>query len=285
MNLQQLIPWRFRSRHNFVKAHANYFFRSILSTAPIKCLHDSRNEIHVLVCKRDMNMCLVAVKSFLRFYNQITVVIHDDGSLSNVDLSIIQNHLPGARVISRQEADLALVAVLPEDIARARSKYVLIMKVIDFNYFSTADKIILLDSDIVFTGEPEEAIDFLEKDINLPFYNSDPLKDTFRAKKLPNGVVLPENFNSGFLGYSGVVQLENIIFAIRTLDYFLEDQTVYAFLLASSKMRALDPERYYIFEGGDIPLSAKMVHFISPNRFTRGVYLELANKICKQLPS
>lgn len=285
MNLQQLIPWRFRSKHNFVKAHANYFFRSILSTAPMKCLHDSRNEIHVLVCKRDMNMCLVAVKSFLRFYDQIKIVIHDDGSLSKVDLSKIQDHLPGARVISRREADLALLAVLPEDIARARAEHVLIMKVIDFNYFSTADKMVLLDSDIVFTGEPEEAIDWLENDINQSFYNSDPLKDTFRAKKLPGGVILPENFNSGFLGYSGIIQLENIISAIRTIDYFLEDQTVYAFLLASSKTRALDPERYFIFEGGDIPVSAKMVHFISPNRFTGDVYFKLANKICKQLPS
>lgn len=285
MNLQNLIPWRFRSKHNFVKAHANYYFRSILSTAPMRCLHDSRNEIHVLVCKRDMNMCLIAVKSFLRFYDQVKVVIHDDGSLSEADLSKIQDHLPGARMISRREADLALLAVLPEDIARARAEHVLIMKVIDFNYFSTADKMVLLDSDIVFTGEPEEAIDWLENKLNQPFYNSDPLKDTFRAIKLPKGVVLPENFNSGFLGYSGIIQLETIISAIRTIDYGLEDQTVYAFLLASSNTRALDPVRYFIFEGGDIPVSAKMVHFISPNRFTGDVYFKLANKVCKQLSS
>lgn len=285
MNLLELIPWRFRSRNNFVKAHANVFFGSVLSTPPIKCRQDSKNEVHVLVCKRDMNMCLVAVKSFLHFYDKVKVVIHEDGSLSEADLSRIRDHLPGARLISRREADSALLTVLPEDIARARAEHVLLMKVIDFNYFSTANKIILLDSDIVFTGKPEEAVDWLENDLNQTFYNSDPLKDTFRANKIPEGVILPDNFNSGFLGYFGVIRLENIISAIRAIDYFLEDQTVYAFLLASSKTQALDPERYFIFDGGNIPCNAKMVHFISPNRFTGYVYFRLAKKVCKQFLS
>ena len=173
MNLLQLVPWRFRSMSNFVKAHANYFFSKILSTPPMNCVHDSRRELHILVCKRDMNMSLVAVKSFLRFYSQIKVVIHDDGSLSERDLLTFRYHLVGARVISRHEADLALLAVLPDDIFQARKEHVLLMKVIDFNYFSNAEKMVLLDSDIIFIREPEEAIDWLDNYIDNIFYNSE----------------------------------------------------------------------------------------------------------------
>ena len=64
------------------------------------------------------------------------------------------------------------------------------------------------------------------------------------------------------------------------MDYWLEDQTVYAYLLAGRVSQPLDAGRYHIYQGGAVPESARMVHFISPNRFTDMAYVRLGKAVC-----
>ncbi len=102
--LDRFVPWRFRSRENFVKAHANYFFRDVLRTGPLRTSPASETEAHVLVCHRDVNMCILAIKSFLRYVDDVSIVIHDDGSLTGADSALFEKHILGARLIPRSFA-------------------------------------------------------------------------------------------------------------------------------------------------------------------------------------
>jgi hypothetical protein len=275
------VPWRFRSRHNFVKAHANLFFGFIRKTPPVACQADADVEAHVLVCQRDLNMCLLAAKSFLVQAPNVALIVHEDGTLDASGLELLSHHLPGARVISRGEADQAITQYLPARVASARSNSVWLMKVFDFNYFNAGRRTILLDSDLVFRAAPDEVIAWISGDDQNVFYNPDPMLDTYRAARRPAHPV-PDWFNSGFLGFRHRITLEEAVHGIQEMDYWLEDQTVYAYLLAGRASLALDASRYHIYQGGVIPESARMVHFISPNRFTDMAYVKLGKSVCAQ---
>lgn len=280
--LADLIPWRFRSRHNFVKAHANFYFRQVLYTPPAVSRPGADAAVHVLVCQRDLNMCLLATKSFLRFVPDVALFVHDDGTLNAKSLELLRVHLPGARVVTRAEADQALESRLPSDIAAARQAHVFLLKVLDFNHFSEGRRTILLDSDIIFRSRPDEALQWLAGDDAVAFYNPDPLCDTYRAPVRPSAP-LPPWFNSGFLGYKRPFLIAEMVAALRSMEYVLEDQTAYAYLLAGMPSRALDAHRYHVYQGGRIPSAACMVHFISPNRFTGDTYVGLGRQVCAEL--
>ena len=51
----------------------------IPKTRAVSCVLHGRPEIHSLVCHRGAYNYILAIKSFLRFYNDVTVVVHDDG--------------------------------------------------------------------------------------------------------------------------------------------------------------------------------------------------------------
>jgi hypothetical protein len=282
MPVSSLVPWRFQSRHNFVKAHANFFFRQVLRTPPAPCSPLVDVSVHVLICQRDLHMGLLAMKSFLRFAPQVAAVLHDDGSLGEKACGLLRQHLPGTRVITRAEADAALTAHLPRDMVAARKRHVLLMKVFDVNFFSEGRRTIVLDSDILFRGAPDEALRWIAGDDGEVIYNPDPMRDTYRAPVRPP-LPVPDWFNSGFLAYRHRIGLDEITQAIRTMDYALEDQTVYAYLLAGKPARVLDRTRYLVYEGGPIPESARMVHFISPDRFTDMTYVKLGREVCSLL--
>ncbi|MBC7481982.1 MAG: hypothetical protein H7337_08825 [Rhizobacter sp.] len=277
-----LIPWRFRSRHNFVKANANFFLRQVARTPPVPCDPAANVEAHVLVCQRDLHMCLLAVKSFLHYAPAVAIVVHEDGTLAECGRALLRAHLPGARIISRDEAEQSLASVLPPDMAEARRRHVLLMKVFDFIHFNSGRRTILLDSDLVFRRPPVEALAWIAGDDTSVFYNPDPMRDTYRATVRPEAAV-PDWFNSGFVGYRHSIQLSQATDAIRAIGYALEDQTVYAYLLAPYAHRPLDARKYFIYDGGDIPEQSCMVHFISPDRFTRMTYLKVAREVCGTL--
>ncbi len=240
---------------------------------------DSDAELHVLVCARDVNMCIVAIKTFLRYVSDVKVVIHDDGSLSGSDFKSMTRNIVGATVISRAQADLAIEGSLSREMWTKREQHVLLMKVFDFNFFNNAKKTILLDSDIVFCARPDEVIGWLREPNGQSFYNADPLVDTFRAVNYLDREKLPRHFNSGFMGYEGRMTMQEIEDAIRQIGYWLEDQTVYAYLLAHRSAHPLPAVRYQIYEGGEYSPASAMVHFISPDRFTGMTYVNLARPL------
>jgi len=280
--LVQRLPWRLQSRNNLMMATANWYFEGVLATPPMPVARNATVEIHSLICHRDVNMMLTSAKSFLRFVPDASLVLHDDGSITGTDVALFERHLPGARVVSRAEADAAMRQALPPDVFAQRAKYFFLLKLFDFNHFHAGGKTILLDSDIVFLSKPLEIIHWMSTPDIEPFYNLD-WCPSYRAERMPDGIEIPPRLNAGFMGYDGRFTMEQIWECCRSVNYWLEDQTIYALLLARSRAQALDAQRYRVYTGGDVEPETPMVHFISPNRFKTLLYPRLARRVHRQL--
>ncbi|MDH3461853.1 MAG: hypothetical protein OEM00_12955 [Burkholderiaceae bacterium] len=281
-SLTSLVPWRLRSLNNLVVASPNALFAGVKHTPPQPVDGTSPIEVHALVCSRDVNMMLTSAKSLMRYCPPVALVIHDDGSLTCDDCAQFQLHLPGVRVLARSEADEAMRAVLPQEIFDKRQKHIFLIKLFDFNHFNCGTHTLMLDSDIVFLRKPDEIVQWMHDESPPPFYNKD-CCPSYRASRVPDGLELPLYLNAGFMGFCGRFETSEIIRCGFELNYWLEDQTLYAALLAGRGARPLDTERYRIYVGEPITERTSMVHFISPKRFKRLLYPRLARRIYREL--
>jgi lipopolysaccharide biosynthesis glycosyltransferase len=227
-------------------------------------------------------MMLTSAKSLLRYCPPVALVLHDDGSLTDDDQAQLRKHLPGANIIRRGDADAVMRTVLPKAVFDKRQKHLFLLKLFDFNHFNRGTHTLLLDSDILFLQEPTEVIAWMRDPEPVPFYNKDHCP-SYRASRVPEGVELPQCLNAGFMGFKSRLDLHEIARWAFDLDYWLEDQTIYAVLLANQGALALDPERYRVWMGEHITSRTAMVHFISPKRFHRLAYPRLARRVYRQL--
>src|SRR3569833_2664748 len=104
------IPFRKMARAIYWKywASPRRFYRTfdaVDSTAPLKCNADAHTEVHTLTCHDHVFMYITAIKSLLRFVSDLAVVVHDDGTLTEQDVSKLEHHIVGIKVIRRVEAD------------------------------------------------------------------------------------------------------------------------------------------------------------------------------------
>jgi hypothetical protein len=213
----------------------------ILRTSPVTSTDDPRCEIHVLTSAGDWLDLVWALKSFYRHSGRsYRLCIHDDGTLGPERMATLATHFPQARVISRSEADGAVLPALAfhPRCREFRKTNHLSPKVFDFAHYLTADRMLLLDSDVLFFAEPTELLRRIE-DANYrkncangdvaSAYTVEPAD----AKRLA-GVDLIERFNSGlglihkdslrldwleeFLGLPGVIghfwRIEQTLFAL-----------------------------------------------------------------------
>ena len=58
-----------------------------------------------MLSRVDLPLYLVAIKSFLRFYQDVGVVVHSDGTLDAASEAIISRHVPGCRIVPVSLAD------------------------------------------------------------------------------------------------------------------------------------------------------------------------------------
>jgi hypothetical protein len=129
----------------------------ILKTQPVYRLTDSSCEIHVLTCHRDWLDLIWSLKSFFAVCElPFRVCIHEDGSVPVDGIEALRHHFPDARVIRRIEADKT-VGLKLRNYPRCqalRDANVLSLKVFDFATYLESDRMLLLDSDILFFQRP-----------------------------------------------------------------------------------------------------------------------------------
>jgi hypothetical protein len=176
------LPWRVRvylekKREQRLRER---FDRRVLETRPFEVGKDAAHfEIHSMLGHRHVGMCLWAVKSFLFQCDQrYHVVLHEDGSLTDEDVATLKSHLPGVTLIRKAEADAAIYewlrdypnalayrqALRPHSDHRhpAYNMHIFAVRLFDFNYYSTANKRMFLDADVLFFKPPREIIDWIE---------------------------------------------------------------------------------------------------------------------------
>ena len=129
----------------------------ILALPPVTPEEDRRCEIHVLTSDDDWLNLIWALRTFQKKTGRnYALCIHDDGSLKPRAMGILRTTFPHARIISRSVSDARmeeLLAAFPR-CRKLRASNKLSLKVFDFAAFLEADRMILLDSDILFFDRP-----------------------------------------------------------------------------------------------------------------------------------
>lgn len=140
-----------------VAYHRDVVRPRILSTPPLGGPPDRSCEIHVLTSSGDWLNLLWALKSFYLYSGRTyALCIHDDGTLSDEAREAITSALPHARLISRETADRRVEPLLANypRCQKLRATNTLALKVFDFIAFLESERMMILDSDILFFTEP-----------------------------------------------------------------------------------------------------------------------------------
>lgn len=244
----------------------------ILKTPPVEADDTSVCEIHVLTSENDWLNLVWALKSFYaasgRSYG---LCIHDDGSLNDKIRETLASNFPRARILDRSESEKQVLEALREHprCTEFRSSNHLAPKVFDFRYHLQAERMLLLDSDVLFFDEPVELLRRIEdpeyrmNSVNSDIqsaYTVDPAVVLERC-----GVTLIPRFNSGlgvihrdslnydwieeFLGLPDIVghfwRIEQTLYALCSsrfgTELLPEPYTVFV-----DRMRSDEPSRHYI---------------------------------------
>ena len=176
----------------------------ILLTPPVHNTTDKRCEIHVLTSSQDWLNLIWTLKSFYAAAGRhYTLCIHEDGSLARDEMQTLRTHFPDARIISKSEADVQVLPSL-ESFPRClefRKTNHLSPKVFDFPHYLESERMLILDSDVLFFKEPTGLLRRIEDDdyrLNVAnrdianAYTVDP-----KVVKTQTGIDLIERFNAG----------------------------------------------------------------------------------------
>lgn len=146
----------------------------ILKTPPAPVDPHAAIEIHSLTCERDYTDLLWCLKTLALYSGRsFNLVLHDDGSLGARSIEHLRGHLPGATIVSRQQADERVQAAMAGHAAcrSFRDRLPLAKKLFDFPAFATRERYLMLDSDVLFFRTPDEMLRLLDDD--EPFYMAD----------------------------------------------------------------------------------------------------------------
>lgn len=234
----------------------------ILETRSIEDTFDRTCEIHVFTCAKDWLNLLWALKTFYYYSNrQYALCIHDDGSLSPTDRATLQAHFPNARIIDRPSADAKVLPELqayPHCLAFRQSNH-LSPKVFDFASYLESDRMLLLDSDVLFFKAPTILLNRIEDpDYHLNTVNGDTASAyTIDPQIVENqcGFKVIERFNSGLgLIHKASIRLDWIEEFLQLPDiighFWRIEQTLYALFSSRYGAELLPPEYDVHLEGG-----------------------------------
>jgi hypothetical protein len=105
-----------------------------------------------------------------------TLCIHEDGSLADSEIAVLTHHFPKARIVKRKDADARLRSQLRPfpRCASFRDNNILAAKLFDFVSFLQSDRMLIIDSDVLFFRCPSVLLDRIENDeYLLNSFNSD----------------------------------------------------------------------------------------------------------------
>jgi len=188
----------------------------ILDTVPMENTVNDACELHVLTWKGDWLNVIWMLKSLIHFGEiDYKLCIHEDGSLGQYEIETIQKHFPAARVIDRGKADSDLthrLRGLPRSLEYRRQNP-LALKVYDFSFYLESDRMLLLDSDILFFSRP---VVLLDRIANVEYKLNSFNKDWTNGYSIDHSRVsptldfrFPELINSGLgLLHKGVVDID-----------------------------------------------------------------------------
>ena len=242
----------------------------ILEAAPVLDLPEDRScEIHVLTSADDWLNLLWALRTFQRSAGKnYALCIHDDGTLDAKATTHLRAAFPAVRIIPRAESDMRAAEILAPfpRCKNLRATNTLSLKVLDFPAFLEADRMILLDSDILFFDKPTALLAALH---DPAFSNNTLNKDWRDGYTIDPAGRCPPLINSGLgLIHKNSLRLEWIeeflaLPGILSHPHQIE-QTLIALCSARHGFQMLPAE--YDVHPGPRKISAPSRHYAGPMR-------------------
>lgn len=245
--------------------------RKILATPPLHTDATGLVEVRVLTWRRDWVNLIWALKSFYYFSNvRFPLYIHDGGLLAN-QVPKLMAHFPNAHFISLAQADIVVEPIFEKGGFNRCQSYrkmnISTRKLFDFFLMTKAERVISIDSDIVFfqlaklliEGHPGIKKNLYNQDCS--YWYSMPLEEL----RSNFGIEPPPLINSGLsLIYPECLDLKQIeewlkhpkLFA----DRWVTEQTLHA--LASTRFGVeLLPSGYKVSDKPGIESSTICKHY------------------------
>lgn len=211
--------------------------------------------VHLLVSSKTWHAGVLAAISF-EFFTQRrwNLFFHEDGSVNELVREKIERVLPGVHFISRTHSEEVIKERLQAypNCQLLRKDHNLFLKFFDLPAFAPGDRMILLDSDVIFFKKPKEILDWVDSDSQECWYN----EDTKEKYCIPRyeiepalGIKLWPRFNSGLvlmpLSAISLPLAERLLATFKKTAHHPQffEQTLYA-LMASELNR-----------GGALPLT------------------------------
>ena len=142
--------------------------RVALRTPRVRLAPTGLAEVHMLLCHRDFGMSLASLKSLYRYApTSIGLVIHDNGSLTAHERSLLAAHFVGVRFVrvadTLETVDRHLAALGLERCRALRREFVLAVRLFDFPVIGAGKTILQLDPNVIFLTHPTELLIALER--------------------------------------------------------------------------------------------------------------------------
>jgi hypothetical protein len=258
--------------HGLPQAAPEEALAAIRTTKPLS-LPKTSFPIHMLTCHKDLDMALWCLKSFMYFSECCPeITIHDDGSLTQDDVELLREQLPGCEVIPREEADRRVGDALRKyplcRKMRPAPGFHCALKVFDPWVYSSHDAIVVMDSDILFFRRPEQLLEYAEQGracFSSDYQNAYSVEIGEMKSRL--GIEVFERINAGLFVLCrkdhDLDVLEGYFEAYPETDghqIWLE-QTLHALLLSRAGAQRLDPA--YQISGQAIGAATVSHHFVT----------------------
>jgi hypothetical protein len=179
----------------------------VLATPPVYADVPGRSEVEVhLLCHRGDHLCAIwALKTLYRTSGvRWPAVVHIQGVCTAAMKRRFRTHVPDARIIVQEDADARVLDALGDRYPRlveARRASPFMMKLIDPVLLASADRIVILDSDVLFFREPRELRAHVESaPADAWLFQQDPVSTynvTEEESASALGIRIPERVNSG----------------------------------------------------------------------------------------
>ncbi|RZL40988.1 MAG: glycosyl transferase [Pedobacter sp.] len=242
-----------------------------LELLPIKSYNDGL-PIYFLTGEKYLYQTLFCIQSLSKnSIQKFRYILVDDGSFNEDLVERIKRQLPDAGVVSKEEISKNIEKYLPEtDYPKLRSKrreYPHIKKLTDIHTIKEDAWKIVLDSDMLFYGEPTDLITWLmhpEKSLHMidcveAYGYSRKLMETLSKTKIKEkinvGII---GLNSKKIDWNALEKWCSILEEKEGSSYYLE-QALTAMLIGDAETCELLPESYIvnpetdqIFKGGGI---------------------------------
>ncbi len=231
--------------------------------------------IHILTCHCDL---IMAVWSLASFYLNSSVIgqlyIHNDGSLTARDKMYLKKFFPSCQIIEEQDVEknydkLDDYKIIKDIRIDKVKKYFLLKKLIDPFLISDKNKILVIDSDLLWFNEPTEIRQEINKDSDNSLMMDNNTKSFVYFKQNEKIGEKLASYNSGIVYYKiNNFNLNKLEEYFKRIDYansknkhFIE-QAGCAYCL--NNLKKLSAEKYVINENLLQEIIVK--HYTSPRR-------------------